>query len=70
LRNLIVKLFSSIFLDGAYDKNKGEFVAQIPGMYFVAISFGVTKKIWYVHLRKNGAYMASVQKDYNQGRFN
>ncbi|CAG5114112.1 Oidioi.mRNA.OKI2018_I69.chr2.g8182.t1.cds [Oikopleura dioica] len=53
--------------DGAYDKNTGQFVAQVPGMYFVAISFGVTKKIWYVHLRKNGAYMGSVQKDYNQG---
>lgn len=38
-------------------------------MYFVTISFGVTKKIWYVHLRKNGAYMGSVQKDYNQGIF-
>ncbi|CBY18257.1 unnamed protein product [Oikopleura dioica] len=65
-----VIVFGKQLLDttnGAYDKNKGEFVAQIPGMYFVAISFGVTKKIWYVHLRKNGAYMASVQKDYNQG---
>ena len=43
-------------------------MVQIPGMYFITVSFGVTKKIWYVHLRKNGAYMASVQRDYNQGK--
>ena len=37
------------------------------GMYFVNVMFGVTKKAWYLHLRKNGVYIASVQKDYNQG---
>ena len=40
---------------------------KVPGIYYVSVMFGVTKKAWYLHLRKNGVYIASVQKDYNAG---
>ena len=45
----------------------GVVTIKVPGIYFVNVMFGVTKKAWYLHLRKNGVYIASVQKDYNQG---
>ena len=42
-------------------------MVKVPGIYYVSVMFGVTKKAWYLHLRKNGVYIASVQKDYNAG---
>ena len=51
-----------------FQANSGVFTAKNNGLYFVNVIFGVTKKMWYVHLRKNGIYVATVQKDYNQGK--
>ena len=45
----------------------GVVTIKVPGVYYISVMFGVTKKAWYLHLRKNGVYIASVQKDYNHG---